>query len=69
MLRALAALRARGLRAETDYLGRSQRGQLTQASRLRARTIVFAGASGATVRRRGEKDSELPYEELVERLA
>jgi histidyl-tRNA synthetase len=53
---AVAALRSRGLRAETDYAGRSLKGQLTQAQRLGARTTLFVRADGIALRRRGEND-------------
>jgi histidyl-tRNA synthetase len=69
MLERMAALRARGLSCDTDYAGRSLKGQLTQAGRLRARVTVFAGARGATIRRTGRSDEQVSYDELVERLA
>ena len=52
----LAALRARGIAADTDYAGRSLKGQLTQAQRLGARTTLLVRADGIAVRRRGESD-------------
>jgi histidyl-tRNA synthetase len=39
----LAELRARGVAADTDYAGRSVRGQRTQASRLGAKQVVTVG--------------------------
>ena len=39
----LAELRREGIRADTDYAGRSRKGQLTQAKRLRAKRIVEPG--------------------------
>ena len=69
MLASLAELRRRGVAADTDYAGRSHKGQLTQASRLGAATTVFARAEGATIRRRDEADEDVSYDELVERLA
>ena len=66
---ALAALRSVGLRAETDYAGRSLKGQLTQAQRLRARTTVIVRADGVTVRRRGADDIVVEtIQEAVEQL-
>ncbi len=57
MLEALARLRRSGVSADTDYAGRSMKGQLTQAQRLGARTVVVAQADGTyQVRRRGEED-------------
>jgi histidyl-tRNA synthetase len=52
----LAKLRARGVASDTDYAGRSLKGQLTQAQRLGARAIVIASADGYRVRRRGAED-------------
>jgi histidyl-tRNA synthetase len=39
----MMALRRRGIRADTDYAGRSRKGQLTQAQRLRAKRILEPG--------------------------
>ena len=69
MLAAMAELRRRGVACDTDYAGRSPKGQLTQAGRLRATTTVFAGADGATIRRTGRGDEQVAYDALVERLA
>jgi histidyl-tRNA synthetase len=68
VLRWLKELRARGIPADTDYAGRSLRGQLTQAGRLGAETIVVVGRDGATVRRQGEADESVSHEELPGRL-
>jgi histidyl-tRNA synthetase len=57
-LAAMAALRRAGRAADTDYAGRSLKGQLTQAGRLGAGTTVIVRGDGATVRRAGEKDEE-----------
>jgi histidyl-tRNA synthetase len=59
-LAAMAELRRVGRAADTDYAGRSLKGQLTQAGRLGADTTVIVRANGATVRRAGEKDEEFP---------
>ena len=56
VLAALGALRRAGRAADTDYAGRSLKGQLTQAGRVGARATVIARSDGATVRRTGEKD-------------
>jgi histidyl-tRNA synthetase len=56
----LAKLRRGGRACETDYAGRSLKGQLTQAQRLGAATVVIAHADGFTVRRRGEEDVQVP---------
>jgi histidyl-tRNA synthetase len=59
VLAALAELRREGRAADTDYAGRSLKGQLTQAGRLGARVTVIARSNGATVRRAGKKDVEV----------
>jgi histidyl-tRNA synthetase len=68
VLAAIGRLRARGLAVETDYAGRSLKGQLKQAHRLAARATVIATAGAATIRRHGEPDVETTYEELEERI-
>jgi histidyl-tRNA synthetase len=65
----LAELRARGVAADSDYAGRSLKGQLTQAQRTGAQTTVIFGASGITLRRRGEQDVAVQRDELLEELA
>ena len=60
VLAALAELRRRGRAADTDYAGRSLKGQLTQSGRLGAGVTVIARADGATVRRAGERDEDFP---------
>ena len=52
----LAKLRASGRSADTDYAGRSLKGQLTQAGRLGAEVVVIAGSDGYRVRRRGAEE-------------
>jgi histidyl-tRNA synthetase len=59
VLVALAELRRAGRAADTDYAGRSLKGQLTQAGRLGARVTVIARQGGITVRRAGEKDVDV----------
>jgi histidyl-tRNA synthetase len=57
VLEALARLRRSGVSADTDYAGRSMKGQLTHAQRLGAETVVVAQSDGTyEVRRRGEED-------------
>jgi histidyl-tRNA synthetase len=65
----MARLRAAGRSADTDYAGRSLKGQLTQAGRLGARTTVVVGAEAATIRTAGEQDFEVPLDRLAERLS
>ena len=55
LLAALQALRAKGVAVDTDYAGRSVKGQLTYAQR-RAHAVAIRGADGWTLRRRGEQD-------------
>ena len=65
----LADLRRAGVAAQTDYAGRSLKGQLTQARRLGAAQIVVVGREGATVRVAGEMDEQLEHDEIVSRLS
>jgi histidyl-tRNA synthetase len=55
LLATLNALRAKGLAADTDYAGRSLKGQLTQGQK-RARAVAIRGTEGWTLRRRGDQD-------------
>jgi histidyl-tRNA synthetase len=52
----LARLRDAGRSADTDYAGRSLKGQLTQAGRLGAEVVVIATTEGYRVRRPGEAE-------------
>jgi histidyl-tRNA synthetase len=54
VLAEMTKLRAAGRRCDTDYAGRSHKGQLTQANRLGAHWLVDAGAVGALITKRGE---------------
>jgi histidyl-tRNA synthetase len=65
----LAELRRAGLAAETDYAGRSLKGQMTQARRLDAARIVVVGADTATLREPGRRDEPLDHAEIVSRLS
>jgi histidyl-tRNA synthetase len=64
----LSELRRAGLACDTDYAGRSLKGQLTQAGRTRARTVVIARAGEASIRREGEADQTVPLDDLVATL-
>jgi histidyl-tRNA synthetase len=64
----LAELRRRGRSADTDYAGRSLKGQLTQAGRLGAATTVIVRGGDALVRRAGTEDEVVPLDELGDRL-
>ncbi len=65
----LAELRRRGLRADMDYGGRSQKGQIGQATRLRAGWTVIVDGGQATVREPGRDDWTASLDELVERIS
>jgi histidyl-tRNA synthetase len=65
----LAALRAAGMSCDTDYAGRSLKGQLTQARRLNARVTVLVTADGATLRSPGAADEAIGHAEVVGRLS
>ena len=65
----LAELRRAGVAADTDYAGRSLKGQLTQARRLGATRVVVVGQTSATLRVPGKPDEELSHDEIVSRLS
>jgi len=64
----LAELRRAGIACDTDYAGRSLKGQLTQAQRSGAHTVVVVGEDGARIRRRGEAEVAASLDELKARL-
>ena len=68
ILMLLSQLRRAGLAADADYAGRSLKGQLTQAGRTRARTVVIVRGNEASVRREGEEDRTVPLDDLVATL-
>ena len=65
----LASLRAAGVSSDTDYAGRSLKGQLTQAGRLDAVTTVVVATDGATIRRAGSADETVTHDELLDKLS
>jgi histidyl-tRNA synthetase len=65
----MAELRRRNHACDTDYAGRSLKGQLTQAGRLRAKATVIVQQEGATIRRQGSDDVRVPLEQVVDALA
>jgi len=65
----LADLRRRGLRADMDYAGRSEKGQLGQASRRHAGWTVIVDGGQATVREPGRDDWTAQLDELVDRIS
>ena len=64
----LAELRRAGVAAETDYAGRSLKGQLTQARRLGAARTVVVGPESAALRAPGQPDATVAHGEIVSRL-
>jgi histidyl-tRNA synthetase len=64
----LAEVRDAGLSADTDYAGRSFKGQMTQAGRTRARAVVIVGADRATIRREGREEEPMALDRVVATL-
>ena len=67
--RLLAELRHAGVAAETEYAGRSLKGQLTQARRLGAARILVVGPDTATLREPGRPDETIDHAAIVSRLS
>ena len=65
----LKGLRDRGVAADTDYAGRSLKGQLTQAGRSGAPTTVIVRAADALIRRAGEQDEPVAHADVLGRLS
>ena len=63
VLAQMAALRQAGIACDTDYAGRSHKGQMTQAGRLRARQIVRVEGDVATI-----GDETVPIERIAEAI-
>jgi histidyl-tRNA synthetase len=68
VLQLLAELRHSGVSADTDYAGRSFKGQMTQAGRTGAKTVVIVRGDGAAVRRDGGAEQLVALDELVATL-
>jgi histidyl-tRNA synthetase len=68
VLEALAELRRAGISADTDYAGRSFKGQMTQAGRTGAKTVVIVRGEEAAVRRGGRDEQVVALDELVATL-
>ncbi len=64
----LKQLRDAGVAADTDYAGRSLKGQLTQAGRSGAGTTVILRADDALVRKAGAADEPVARADLLGRL-
>jgi len=65
----LRELRARGVACDTDYAGRSLKGQLTHAARLGAVATVVVRPDGASIRRAGRADEEVLLDDVVAKLS
>jgi histidyl-tRNA synthetase len=68
VLGAVAELRRAGIAADVDYAGRSLKGQLTQAGRTRARTVVVVTGTAAAVRREGAGEQVVALDDVVATL-
>jgi histidyl-tRNA synthetase len=66
--RLLLELRRSGLSADADYAGRSFKGQMTQAGRTRAQTVVILDGEQAAIRRGGTDERTVPVSEVVATL-
>jgi histidyl-tRNA synthetase len=68
ILQLLAELRHGGISADTDYAGRSFKGQMTQAGRTGAQTVVIVRGAEATIRRGGRDEQVVALEDVVATL-
>jgi len=68
VLQALAELRRAGVSADTDYAGRSFKGQMTQAGRSGATTVVIIRGDEAAIRRDGGDEQLVALDEVVATL-
>jgi len=74
-LKLLAELRKRGVRADTDYLGRSLKSQMREAGRMKAKFALIIGdeelRSGCGTLRdmRSGGQVEVPFEQVADRVA
>jgi histidyl-tRNA synthetase len=64
----LTAVRREGLAADTDFAGRSLRGQITQGQKVARRVVVLAADGGATLRAPGQQDRRIDEEGLLREL-
>jgi histidyl-tRNA synthetase len=65
----LKGLRDAGIAADTDYAGRSLKGQLTQAGRSGAPTTVIVRPDDALIRASGEPDEPVAHADVLGRLS
>jgi histidyl-tRNA synthetase len=68
VLQALADVRRAGVSADVDYAGRSFKGQMTQAGRTGARTVVIVRGDDAAIRREGHDEQVVGLDEVVATL-
>jgi histidyl-tRNA synthetase len=64
----LQQLRRAGLAADMDYAGRSTKGQLSQAARTGADTVVIVREHDAVIRRANREDEVLDHDDVVATL-
>jgi histidyl-tRNA synthetase len=64
----LAELRRADVAADTDYAGRSFKGQMTQAGRSGAQTVVIVRGDEAAIRRDGRDEQVVGLDEVVATL-
>jgi histidyl-tRNA synthetase len=60
----MAKLRGRGISCDTDYAGRSLKGQRTQLARSGAKGFVHVRANGATIKR-GDEERDVPVDAVA----
>ena len=65
----MARLRADGLSCDTDYAGRSLKGQITQAGRLKARSLVLVTGGEAAIRAKGAEERRVPIDVVAATIA
>jgi histidyl-tRNA synthetase len=65
----LQGLRRAGVAADMDFAGRSVKGQLTQAGRTGARTVVLLRERDAVIRRGGAGDEVVALDDVVATLS
>jgi histidyl-tRNA synthetase len=68
VLQQLMELRRAGVSADTDYAGRSFKGQMTQAARTRAQTVVIVRGEEAAIRRGGRDEQVVGLDDVVATL-
>jgi histidyl-tRNA synthetase len=68
VLQVLTELRRADVAADTDYAGRSFKGQMTQAGRSGAQTVVIVRGDEAAIRRDGRDEQVVALDEVVATL-